>query len=289
MIYLNIENSRIGFTTAWFYSEHQSKKLSHNTKPQLIDDAKNLYVNHAIKSDELLKYVSKKLSDTNKGAFEKCNIEKKDIYSNKISSPDEYLKIINYLSECKKITIEEISEQSHLNKEEKDSKLNQISLTPQGYQYLQDVLKHNTSNKVFIAMKFFNNKETTDAYVSSIQKACEQADKNLKANIVSQDHNDNINFRIIAEIKEAKFVIADFTPDLDPDNNPEAWKKYKTDGSYFEAGFAYGLGKQVIYTVHKDARNFLHFDINQINFIFWENHTDLTNQVLDRIKATIKL
>lgn len=70
-------------------------------------------------------------------------------------------------------------------------------------------------------------------------------------------------------------------------------------GVYFEAGFAKGLGKPVIFTCRKDwfdgvlssegkpIKEKVHFDINHQNIIVWENPEDLKKRIVNRIRATI--
>jgi nucleoside 2-deoxyribosyltransferase len=55
------------------------------------------------------------------------------------------------------------------------------------------------------------------------------------------EHTNDINDELIAQIRRSKFMVCDFTG-------------YR-GGVYFEAGFAYGLGMEVIYTCRKDWCN----------------------------------
>jgi nucleoside 2-deoxyribosyltransferase len=66
-----------------------------------------------------------------------------------------------------------------------------------------------------------------------------------------EPHSDNIIFRIMAEIKNSRFVVADVTE--------------QKNGVYFEAGYALGLGLPVIWTVRKDDAKNVHFDTAQYN------------------------
>jgi nucleoside 2-deoxyribosyltransferase len=50
------------------------------------------------------------------------------------------------------------------------------------------------------------------------------------------EHSENINDRILTDIRRAQFIVADFT--------------FHPPGVYFEAGFALGLGKLVIWKPH---------------------------------------
>jgi len=62
--------------------------------------------------------------------------------------------------------------------------------------------------------------------------------------------------RMRVEILKARFVVAELTT-----NN---------DGVYWEAGFAGGLGKPVIYTCQESFKSNLHFDVRQLQHVFWD-------------------
>ena len=78
---------------------------------------------------------------------------------------------------------------------------------------------------------------------------------------------------MIAQIRSASFVVADFTG--------------HRGGVYFEAGFALGLDLPVIWTCKKDDMKDLHFDIRQYNTIDWETPEDLARRLQHRIEATV--
>ena len=58
-------------------------------------------------------------------------------------------------------------------------------------------------------------------------------------------------------------------------------------GVYFEAGFALGLGREVIWTCRKDDMKDLHFDIRQYNTLDWEDPEDLATRLQHRIEVTV--
>jgi nucleoside 2-deoxyribosyltransferase len=72
------------------------------------------------------------------------------------------------------------------------------------------------------------------------------------------------------------FLIADLT-----DHN---------NGAYWEAGYAEGLGKPVIYTCRKDVfedkENTTHFDTNHHLTVVWEH--DKLDDAVKQLKATIR-
>jgi nucleoside 2-deoxyribosyltransferase len=107
---------------------------------------------------------------------------------------------------------------------------------------------------------------------------------------------------VITAIRAAAFVVADFTSAQETDDaNGKAVKGGARGGVYFEAGFARGLGKQVIHTCRDDApsRRRLHFDVEQISTIFWRasdagasrlvtpRRIGLSEELTQRILATV--
>lgn len=87
------------------------------------------------------------------------------------------------------------------------------------------------------------------------------------------EHNEKICDKILAEIRLAQFVVADFT--------------LHRAGVYFESGFAMGLGRPVIWTCRKDQLGEAHFDTRQYNHIDWESPAELRRKLADRIRAII--
>ncbi len=127
----------------------------------------------------------------------------------------------------------------------------------------------------FIAMSFdFKNPEICtirDAFKEGIKKA--GFIPKIVCDIAS---NNYITLEIFETIKKCKFLVLDTT--------------YENYGAYYEAGFAKGLGKQVIICCKKkrfDKRKD-HFDISQINHVLWENEGDLTKQLEERIRLTVE-
>ena len=127
------------------------------------------------------------------------------------------------------------------------------------------------SSTVFVAMSF--KPEWDGAWKDGIRPAIEE-DCGYKAlRVDAVEHTEDINDRIIAEIRRSKFMVADFS------SNP--------GGVYLEAGFEMGLGRTVIWTCQDDdeRKKALHFDISHYNFIFWKDPEDLRTRLRDRILA----
>ena len=59
-------------------------------------------------------------------------------------------------------------------------------------------------------------------------------------------------------------------------------------GVYYEAGFAGGLGIPVIWIVHEDDLDDVHFDTRQYNHITYSTPEELRDKLKARILATIQ-
>ena len=131
------------------------------------------------------------------------------------------------------------------------------------------------SDEGFVAMWF---DESMNSVSKAITKGIERA--GYKAvRIDNLEHNKKIDDEIIAAIRRARFIVADFTHG----------KTGARGGVYYEAGFAHGLGIEVIFTCREDIVEDIHFDTRQYNHITWteEKLDDLTEQIAHRISATI--
>ncbi len=125
------------------------------------------------------------------------------------------------------------------------------------------------SKKCFIAMWF-------DSEVENARKAIINAVEDtghIPIIIDMKEHNNQIVPEILYEIRQSKFVIADFTG--------------HRGGVYFEAGYAQGYGKEVIATCKKNHFEETHFDLKQKNTIVWEDEEELKDDLIKRIRATV--
>jgi nucleoside 2-deoxyribosyltransferase len=63
---------------------------------------------------------------------------------------------------------------------------------------------------------------------------------------------------------------------------------FASTGVYFEAGYALGLGRPVIWTCRSDRKaQDMHFDTRQYNHILWETPAHLLDELYYRVVATI--
>ena len=155
-----------------------------------------------------------------------------------------------------------------------------FSISNKGWEKLAEK-KSEDSNRAFVAMWFGDS--LNEVYKKAIRPAIKEAGYE-PIRIDEQPHNDRIDNRIIAEIRRCKFVVCDFTAD-----QLEGGTHIPRGGVYFEAGFATGLDKTVIWTCRKDQINEIHFDTRQFNYILWKQEKlgKFKTDLLNRIKATI--
>jgi len=147
-----------------------------------------------------------------------------------------------------------------------------ITIKPEGLKRIDELQKNQSNSKqVFVAISFDKN-------MSEVREA-------IRKGIVQEgyvpcfmdeiEHNKQIVPEMLYEIKQSKFIVAEFTG--------------HNNGVYYEAGYAAGLGKEVIHVCHKDMfKKKGHFDIQQKATILWENPEDICNKLCKRIKATPK-
>lgn len=154
-----------------------------------------------------------------------------------------------------------------------------VMLTLEGVLFFEKQKTKIVNNKCFIAMWFDNS-------VNNLLENC--INPALKATgyypqrIDEIEFNGDITDEIIGGIRTSKFMVCDLTG-------------YR-GGVYYEAGFAIGLDKEVIFLCRKDwfsdkdeNINGVHFDLNHMNIIIWDetNLEDTKKQLVNRINATI--
>lgn len=147
----------------------------------------------------------------------------------------------------------------------------QYSLTMVGWELLEPIAGAGIPGTCFVAMSF--DASLNSAFDQGIQPAVE-TDCGLRViRVDREEHNDNITDRILAGIRSAQCMIADFT--------------MQRQGVYFEAGFGVGLGRTVIWTCREDDFARVHFDTRQYNHIVWTDPADLRRKLADRLRATV--
>jgi hypothetical protein len=137
-------------------------------------------------------------------------------------------------------------------------------LKAKGWEQIQAASLNGIEGKCFVAMSFDNDLKKPvweDAIRPAVVDDCRM--KAVRMDLIP--HNGQIVDKIITEIRTCQFMVADLTG-------------HKA-GVYFEAGFAKGLGRDVIWTCREDDFKKIHFDIAQFNHIVLERPSRLKNEV----------
>ncbi len=124
---------------------------------------------------------------------------------------------------------------------------------------------------VFIIMAMLpDDPQLTDIH-EAISKACESL--GLDAQRVDEiEHTSRITDKIIHSIKKSEVVIADLTH-----NRPNC---------FYEAGYAHGFGKRVIFTAREGTE--LQFDIKDYSIIMYPNMKTLREKLTRRLQAVLE-
>ena len=130
------------------------------------------------------------------------------------------------------------------------------------------------SAQAFVAMWFDDS--MTECYENGVAPGIEDSGYTARR-IDQKEHINRIDDEIIAEIRRSRFLVADFTRGCDGARG----------GVYYEAGFASGLGRPVIYICREDMVDKLAFDTRQYNHILWKKPGDLREALRNRILAVI--
>ncbi|MCX5643068.1 MAG: hypothetical protein NTZ17_00025 [Phycisphaerae bacterium] len=153
-----------------------------------------------------------------------------------------------------------------------------VTLSFTGWERYEE-LKRSTSDsrKAFMAMQY-NNKQLADIFESVFRDAVAKTGFELLRLVDTPQPAGLIDDDLRVKIRASRFLVADLT-----DGNA---------GAYWEAGYAEGLMKPVIYTcrreVFKDSKSCPHFDTNHHLTILWDSDPDKREEVGEKLKATIR-
>jgi hypothetical protein len=152
----------------------------------------------------------------------------------------------------------------------------EVGLTFSGWDLYEELQRaHSEGPIAFMAMPF-GDESIDDVFRNCFVPAARQCGFDLRR-INERPPAGLIDNRLRVEIRRSRFVIVDLTNE--------------NRGAYWEAGFAEGLGKPVIYTCEQSffKKSGTHFDTNHHHTIVWQA-TDLTSaalQLKDTIRATL--
>ena len=126
---------------------------------------------------------------------------------------------------------------------------NSGQITTKGWIALEQVPETEDPSLAFVAMSF--KEELKPVFTQAIEPAIRAA--GYKAERMDfLEHVESITDKMMADIRRAKFLLVDLT-----EHRPNV---------YFEAGFAFGLGKPVVFLVQEDQKDKVHFDIQQYSY-----------------------
>jgi len=127
-----------------------------------------------------------------------------------------------------------------------------------------------TGTKCFVTMNFDPNMDSV--YENAISPGVKAAGFD-PFRVDRKPHNEDIVGFMLSEITQSRLLVADVTG--------------QKHGVYFEAGYAMGLGRPVIWSCKKCDFTSVHFDTSHYNHIFWETEDELCKTLEWRIKETV--
>ncbi len=141
--------------------------------------------------------------------------------------------------------------------DEPDFEAFEASLTFEGWLAFEELARGKTSGKTaFMAMPFKRN-DLDEVWFPRLVAAVEQTGFALKRTI-DEPKPGLIDIAMREQIKRARFLIVELT--------------HANNGAYWEAGYAEGLGKPVIYTLRTDCDK-AHFDVEHSYRVEWSTTT----------------
>lgn len=152
-----------------------------------------------------------------------------------------------------------------------------LRLTEQGWRRATGISTARRSDRAFVAMWF--DRTMRPAYTEGIAAALDACgysrpfrtdDPEHDARAGSPEHDNRIDNRVMAEIRRARFIVADATG--------------ARQSVYYEAGFAEGLGVPVIWTCRRDHESQLSFDTRQVAHILWSTPSELCTELVAKIE-----
>lgn len=152
------------------------------------------------------------------------------------------------------------------------------TLTIKGWARVEELLRSaNGSRKGFMAMKF-GDPQLDAVFRDHFKPAVHQAGFELMR-LDDEPRAGLIDDRLRLEIRTSRFMVADLS--------------HANAGAYWEAGFAEGLGRPVIYTCRKDVfddpKTKPHFDTNHYLTVVWDpaNPAAAAEQLKTVIRVTL--
>jgi hypothetical protein len=177
-----------------------------------------------------------------------------------------------------------------------------LQLTLDGLEYAENSLKkQSNSQRVFIAMPFGDDKtekEHFDNVYNAIKSSIES--NGLTSYRIDDDHHiDRIDSKILSEIQNSRAVVVDLTCSNKKTEPPfgekggELKRCIPNANVYFEAGYAYALGKPVFYICNQNDFGNRAFDLATFNCLQYsptkDGLKDLSSALQVRLAEVLKL
>ena len=115
------------------------------------------------------------------------------------------------------------------------------------------------------------DKDMNDTYTNAIYPALDDTGYKPYRVDLDKSNTNMIDNKIIAEIRKSGLLVVDLTG--------------ARPSVTFEAGFAMGLGIELIWTCREDDKKKIPFDIRQFPFIIWKTHEELKEELINKIEA----
>lgn len=183
------------------------------------------------------------------------------------SAPEEILFYIRFLVERDLLVWTEDRESSLARGDDSVS----VAVSPHGWAYLDEYEQRAIElSQAYVAISPSQSMKVM--WEKAIKPAINEA--GYKACCVDiENQTDKINAKIITEIRNSLFVVAEVT-----ENRQIV---------YFEAGYATGRNLPVIWCVRKDNLKSVKFDARQYNHVVWNTPQELKEKLYDAICAVV--
>jgi len=181
------------------------------------------------------------------------------------------LYVVDYLRDNNYVKIENIGSPEPLR--ERDINILSFLLTFKGWDKYDEIKSSSDIGKIsFMAIKY-GNVSLEKVYEENIKDAVKQTGFEIQL-LRDVLRAGSIDDQLRVQIRGAKFLLVDLTDD----NN----------GAYWEAGFAEGLNKPVIYLCEKDKFDKFktHFDTNHLTTVLWKSET--IQEDMENLKGIIR-
>jgi hypothetical protein len=145
-----------------------------------------------------------------------------------------------------------------------------VQVTASGYERMEQIeaSSYKSTRHDFVAMWFDKSRDAV--YCEAIEPAIREAGYQA-VRIDRTEHINRIDDEIIAQLRQSRFMVADFTA--------------QRNGVYYEAGFMRGLGRNVFWVIEKQELTKVHFDLRQYNFIDYDSPKEAKDRLYYRIMA----